>query len=63
MSSTSAVAINIDAVREMIERDRHITYREIQASLGIDMKAIHTILHDHLSIRNFAVVGRRSYTI
>ena len=22
------------------------------------MKAIHTILHDHLSIRNFAVVGR-----
>ena len=35
----------------MIERDRHITYREIQASLGIDMKVIHTILHDHLSVR------------
>ena len=31
---------------EMIEQDWHITYREIQASLGIDMKAIHTILHD-----------------
>ena len=36
---------------KLIERDRHITYREIQASLGIDMKAIHTILHDHLSVR------------
>ena len=46
-SSTSVVA----TVREMIERDRHITYREIQASLGIDMKAIYTILHDHLSVR------------
>ena len=36
--STSVVATNVDAVREIIERD-HITYREIQASLGIDMKA------------------------
>ena len=27
----SVVATNVDAVREMIERDRHITYREIQA--------------------------------
>ena len=49
--STSVVATNVDAVREMIERDRHMTYHEIQASLGIDMKAIHTILHDHLSVR------------
>ena len=45
--STFNVATNVDAVREMIERDRHITYHEIQASLGIDMKAIHTILHYH----------------
>ncbi|KAG5319812.1 SETMR methyltransferase, partial [Pseudoatta argentina] len=49
--STSVVATNVDTVREMIERDRHMTYREIQASLGIDMKAIHMILHDHLSVR------------
>ena len=49
--STSVAAANVDAVREMIERDRHITYSEIQASLGIDIKAIHTILHDHLSVR------------
>ena len=33
--STSVVATNVDAVREMIERDRDIRYREIQASLGI----------------------------
>jgi len=46
------VATNIDVVREMIERDGHITYREIEASLGIDMKAIHTILHDRLSVQN-----------
>ncbi|EGI63876.1 hypothetical protein G5I_07706, partial [Acromyrmex echinatior] len=44
-------SINVNAMCEMIERDRHITYREIQASLDIDMKAIHTILHDHLSVR------------
>ncbi|KAG5320945.1 SETMR methyltransferase, partial [Acromyrmex heyeri] len=49
--STSVVATNVDAVREMIERDRHMTNREIQASLGIDMKAIYTILHDHLNVR------------
>ena len=48
---SSVVVTNVDAVREMIERDQHITYREIQTSLGIDMKAIHTILHDHLSVR------------
>ena len=41
--STSVVATNVDAVREMIERDRHMTYREIQASLRIDMKAIHNL--------------------
>jgi len=28
--STSIVATNVDAMREMIERDRHIIYREIQ---------------------------------
>lgn len=33
--STSVVAINVDAVREMIERDRHVTYREIQASWAL----------------------------
>jgi len=31
---------NIDAVRELIKQDRHITYREIQSSLGISMRAL-----------------------
>jgi len=48
--SASVVATNVDVVREMIERDRHITYQEIQTSLGSDMKVTHTILHDHLSV-------------
>jgi len=48
---SSVVATNVDAMREMIKRDRHITYREIQTSLDINMKVIHTILHDHLSVR------------
>ena len=61
--STSVVAINVDAVREMIERDRHITYREFQASLGIDMKAIHTILHDHLNVRKLCSYCNGSHTI
>jgi len=33
--STAVVPANIDAVREMIAADRHVTYREIEASLGI----------------------------
>lgn len=48
---TSVVAKNIDAVREMILSDRHVTYSEIEASLGIAAKQIHTILHDHLHVR------------
>jgi len=48
------VTTNVDA--EMIERDRHRTYRKIQTSLDINMKAIYTILHDYL-YRNFAIVG------
>jgi len=48
--STFVVATNFDAVHEMIERDRYITCK-IQASLGIDMKAIYMIFHNHFSIR------------
>ena len=31
---TAVVADNIDAVRELIMQDRHVTYREIEASLA-----------------------------
>ena len=32
---TAVVSENIDTVRELIMQDRHVTYREIDASLGI----------------------------
>ena len=38
---------NIDAVRELIMQDRHVTYREIKAFLGISSTSIHSILHEH----------------
>ncbi|XP_025158379.1 histone-lysine N-methyltransferase SETMAR-like [Harpegnathos saltator] len=42
---------NIDAVRELILQDRHVTYREIEASLGISGTSIHSILHEHLAVK------------
>lgn len=48
----SAVCVrNIDAVREMVKVDRHVTYREIQTSLGIGMTAISEILHENLGAK------------
>jgi len=38
-------------MRAMIEINQHVTYREIQASLTIYMKAIQTILHGYLNVR------------
>lgn len=55
--STSVVTTNVDVVRQIIERDQHVTYCEIQASLGIDMKAIHTILHDYLNVEQTEIVA------
>ena len=42
---------NIDAVHELILQDRRVTYREIEASLGISGTSIHSILHEHLAIK------------
>jgi len=42
---------NIDAVRKMIEEDRHVTYREIEASCGISKTAIQSILQEHLAVK------------
>ena len=41
---------NIDAVRELVMQDRRVTYREIEASMGISMTTIHKILHEHLGV-------------
>ena len=42
----------IDGVRQLILQDRHVvTYREIEATLGFSGTSIHSILHEHLSIK------------
>ncbi|GBP70397.1 hypothetical protein EVAR_45664_1 [Eumeta japonica] len=37
---------NVDAVQELIIQDRHITYREIKASLSISMMSINRTFHE-----------------
>ena len=48
---TAVTEKNIDLVRNMIDEDRHVTVRSIQATLKIGVKAINTILHQHLMVR------------
>ena len=45
---------NIDALRELIMQDRHVTYLEIEASLGISSSNIHSILHEQLAVKNLS---------
>ena len=42
----------IDAMRQLILQDRHMTYREIETTLGINETNIHSILHEHLTAKN-----------
>ena len=42
---------NIDAVQELIMQDRHVTYCEIETTLGISSTSIYKILHDHLAVK------------
>lgn len=42
---------NIDAVKNLINQDRHVTYQEIQSSLGISPTSVHSILHEHLVVK------------
>jgi len=48
---TAVTQENIDAVQKLIEEDRHVTYQEIQTSLGIGGSQVHKILHEELSCR------------
>ena len=41
----------IDAVRQLILQDRYVTYREILTTLGISGTSIHSILHEHLTVK------------
>lgn len=49
--STSVTDENIDAVRELVKDNRRITYKEIEATLGIGSSAVRTILHERLALR------------
>ena len=48
---TAVTQENVDAVRKLIEEDRHVTYREIQATLDIGMSQIQIILHEQLGVK------------
>ena len=48
---TAVTQENIEAIRNLIKSDRHVTYREISSTLGIGMTAISKILNDHLGVR------------
>ena len=41
----------IDAVRQLILQYRHVTYREIETTLGVSGTSIHSILHEHLTVK------------
>ncbi|CAH1979412.1 unnamed protein product [Acanthoscelides obtectus] len=45
---TAVTQENVDAVRKLIIEDRHVTYREIEASLKISKTSIQKILHEQL---------------
>ncbi|VVC44154.1 Hypothetical protein CINCED_3A007774 [Cinara cedri] len=42
---------NIKAVRDMIKLDRHVTYHEIEAFLGMSSTSVHSKLHRHLVVK------------
>ena len=49
---TAVTQENVDAVRKLIKEDRHVTYRDIEASLGISKTSIQKILHEELAVNN-----------
>ncbi|CAH1977019.1 unnamed protein product [Acanthoscelides obtectus] len=48
---TSVTQENVDAMRKLIIEDRHVTYREIEASLKISKTSIQKNLHEELGVR------------
>lgn len=48
---TAVTQENVDAVRKLIYEDRHVTYREIEASLGISKTSIQKILQEELCVK------------
>ncbi|CAH1976129.1 unnamed protein product [Acanthoscelides obtectus] len=48
---TAVTQENVDAVRKLIIEDRHVTYREIEASLKFSKTSIQKMLHEELGVR------------
>ena len=46
LSKSVVVPETTDAVRQLILQDRHVTYCEIETTLGISGTSIHSILQD-----------------
>ena len=38
-------------MRQMILQNRHVIYREIETTLGISGSSIHSILHEHMTLK------------
>ena len=45
------VPATIDVVRQLTLQDRPVTYREIETTLGIRGTSIHSILDEHLTVK------------
>ena len=54
-SKSIVVPETIDAVRQLILQDRHATYREIETTLGISGTSIHSIWHEHLTVKKIQI--------
>ena len=50
-SKSGVVPETIDAVRQLMLQDRHVIYREVETTLGISGTSIHSILHEHLTVK------------
>ena len=42
-------------MRQLILQDRHVTYREIESTLGISGTSMHSILHEHLIVKKICL--------
>ncbi|CAH1959025.1 unnamed protein product [Acanthoscelides obtectus] len=58
---TAVTQENVDPVRKLIIEDRHVTYREIEASLKISKTSIQKISHEELGVRKLQKAARVSW--
>ena len=42
-------------MRQLILQDRHVTYRDIETTLGIRETSIYSILHEHLTVKKICL--------